>query len=92
MMVRKCVIDAAEATGESADRIGGKAMNLARLQAAGLPVPRFVVVMEAEVGALSQLDAHLSELTEGGCRRLAVRSSFAEEDGESASFAGLLNS
>jgi phosphoenolpyruvate synthase/pyruvate phosphate dikinase len=60
---------------------GGKASALARLMAAGFPVPDGVVIIES--GQIeNELKAHLP------AGRLAVRSSGFSEDSQSASFAG----
>ncbi|MCB9742630.1 MAG: hypothetical protein H6740_08525 [Alphaproteobacteria bacterium] len=65
-------------------RIGGKALGLSRLMAAGLPVPEACVLLAGETletGALAEALARL-----GG--PVAVRSSAPGEDGASASMAG----
>lgn len=91
MIGEKCVIDETEALGLCHEQIGAKAANLARLLAADLPVPPFVVVTAPAEDALGQLGPHLARLTAGG-RLLALRSSSPEEDGVAGSFAGLLES
>lgn len=68
-----------------AARFGGKAANLARLIAAGLPVPAGVV--------LQQPDPNIEELADLLEKApLIVRSSAIGEDSEDASFAGQLDS
>ena len=71
------------------ERVGAKASTLARLRAAGFPVPDgFVVTTNEDVGAplvegLRSLEARI-----GTGARLAVRSSGRAEDSAAASFAG----
>lgn len=71
----------------SAPSCGGKARGLARLIAAGLPVPPGFVVVDAGAGSPPDLARALAELGPGP---VAVRSSAVGEDGEEASFAGQL--
>ena len=66
-------------------RFGGKAANLARLMAAGIPVPAGVVVQQPAPNV-----EELAELLEKP--PLIVRSSAIGEDSEDASFAGQLDS
>ncbi len=69
------------------DRAGTKAATLARLAAAGLPVPPGIVVpVETDDAALGRAAEEIAERFHG--RRLAVRSSGVGEDLESASYAG----
>jgi rifampicin phosphotransferase len=87
------VVDLAAAGGMGPERAGSKAFNLARLAAAGLPVPAgFVVTPEAfqacEV-AEPEVAAAASRL---GGDRYAVRSSAAAEDLPGASYAGMYES
>jgi phosphohistidine swiveling domain-containing protein len=71
------------AEAADATRYGGKAAGLARLIAAGLPVPDgFSVAPEATA---AEIQAALGELGDGP---VAVRSSAAGEDGAYTSFAG----
>ncbi|WP_344289559.1 PEP/pyruvate-binding domain-containing protein, partial [Streptomyces synnematoformans] len=75
------------------DRAGGKAANLARAAAAGLPVlPGFVLTVPAlGPGALVHADALRAawrDLSEAGRRPLIVRSSSAYEDAADSSMAG----
>jgi pyruvate,water dikinase len=66
---------------------GGKALGLAAIARAGLPVPDAWAVLpgagEAALGELSRA------LRERGIRSVAVRSSAADEDGARSSFAGI---
>jgi len=75
--------------------LGAKAAALARLGAAGLPVPAWVVVPPGEgplpPAAAAELNQALRELSPDGAS-LAVRSSARDEDGAEHSFAGLLES
>ncbi len=84
-------------TAADAGRVGGKAASLARLTAAGLPVPPgFVIATDAyrrlhPAGIRS--DAAITQAVVAAYRRLgggpvAVRSSATAEDGAGASFAG----
>jgi pyruvate,water dikinase len=76
----------------SPDEIGGKAANLARLIAAGLPVPEGVVLFPAAAGAAGRA-AELAAIARDAVARLgprlAVRSSAVVEDGAGLSAAGL---
>jgi rifampicin phosphotransferase len=77
--------------------VGGKGLSLARLTAAGLPVPPGFVLsttafrrlrgrrLSEDAALLQQLDTLHRELGEGP---VAVRSSATAEDGQEASFAG----
>jgi pyruvate,water dikinase len=78
---RVVIIDLAEAP---VDRIGGKALGLARLARAGLPVPPAVVVPIGEAASPDDLLRAASGLGEP----LAVRSSAAGEDADDRSAAG----
>lgn len=65
-----------------------KATNLMRMRQAGLPVPAFRVVEEDEsIGKDKEIDLSFSEAA-----FFAVRSSYAEEDGENHSYAGQFTS
>ncbi|MDO5100421.1 MAG: PEP/pyruvate-binding domain-containing protein [Eubacteriales bacterium] len=65
-----------------------KAMNLMRLREAGLPVPAFrVIEADEQIGQRETLDLSFSEAA-----FFAVRSSYAEEDGEKHSYAGQFTS
>ena len=66
---------------------GGKALGLAELVRAGLPVPPATVVLPGASGA--QLDRLVETLSARGISRVAVRSSAADEDGGRQSFAGI---
>jgi rifampicin phosphotransferase len=69
--------------------IGAKAANLARLAAAGFPVPPGVVVTPDAMERWDEARPWLLELAAGlGAERFAVRSSGTAEDLEGASFAG----
>jgi pyruvate,water dikinase len=81
-----------------AQDVGGKALGLARLEGAGLPVPPGFVVTTAAYRRLGRRDPAsdpgLCEAIASAYRRLgggpvAVRSSATAEDSEAASFAGL---
>lgn len=86
--------------GWTRDEIGGKAFHLHRLAGWSFPVPRFgVVTTEAferwkESGELPRelLTALSAEVASWNASSFAVRSSMTLEDGESASFAGILES
>jgi pyruvate,water dikinase len=71
---------------DSAERVGAKALRLAELLRAGIPVPE-ALVLPADAEALP--DAAVLEAL-GGC--LAVRSSATVEDAPGASFAGQFQS
>jgi len=75
--------------------LGGKAAALARLGAAGLPVPPWRVVLPGAgplpPAAAAELARAVRELSPDGAP-LAVRSSARDEDGAEHSFAGLLES
>ncbi|MFB4307398.1 PEP/pyruvate-binding domain-containing protein [Actinomadura sp. GTD37] len=69
-------------------RYGGKALGLARLAAAGFPVPAAFVIANADADALpAGLGARYARLA-GPDRAVAVRSSASGEDGAENSFAG----
>ncbi len=86
--------------GWTREEVGGKAFHLRRLVDWSFPVPRFgVVTTEAfdrwkTSGELSQelVTALLAEIAGWNASSFAVRSSMTLEDGESASFAGILES
>ncbi|MFV2174044.1 PEP/pyruvate-binding domain-containing protein [Actinomadura sp. LOL_016] len=71
-------------------RYGGKALGLARLAAAGFPVPAAFVIANADVGDLpAGLEArHARMAAPDGSGAVAVRSSASGEDGLESSFAG----
>jgi pyruvate,water dikinase len=75
--------------------LGGKAAGLARLGAAGLPVPEWLVVPPGDgplaAAAAAELVAAVRRLAPGAAQ-FAVRSSAQDEDGAYHSFAGLLES
>jgi pyruvate,water dikinase len=89
------VVSLAEDAGLDPARVrallGSKAANLARLAAAGFPVPAGVVVTPAAAAdwdqAFAQLRSAVAEL-DGRGQRFAVRSSATAEDLAGASFAG----
>ena len=77
-----------------ADKIGGKAAALARLSAAGFPVPEWFALTPAAYNAdqntlQGELQQHLLSV---GTGPYAVRSSAIDEDGQGHSFAGQLES
>ncbi|GAB4518175.1 MAG: hypothetical protein Tsb0020_36770 [Haliangiales bacterium] len=78
------------------DRIGGKAAGLARLMAAGVPVPPgWVITADVSALAAPAQEAVLAELAarlRGLGGRFAVRSSAAMEDGASGAAAGVFES
>jgi phosphoenolpyruvate synthase/pyruvate phosphate dikinase len=82
--VRGAGVVIAELAEAPADRIGGKALGLARLARGGLPVPPAVVVPIGEVVAAEELAAAAERLGEP----LAVRSSASGEDAGERSAAG----
>jgi phosphohistidine swiveling domain-containing protein len=90
------VVSLAEAAGLDPARVrallGSKAANLARLAAAGFPVPPGVVATAAAAAdwdqALARLRTAAAELDGGQGQRFAVRSSATAEDLAGASFAG----
>jgi rifampicin phosphotransferase len=87
------VVDLAVAGGMGPERAGSKAFNLARLAAAGLPVPAgFVVAPEAfQAWELAEPAVAAAAGRLGG-DRYAVRSSAAAEDLPGASYAGMYES
>ena len=87
------VVDLAAARGMGPDRVGSKAFNLARLAAAGLPVPAgFVVLPEAFQAWEAAGPAVAAAARRLGGDRYAVRSSAAAEDLRGASYAGMYES
>lgn len=80
-------------------KTGNKAANLARLKAAGFCVPNFVTVLPSAFSIDSTWQdplleyelKHAHEKFNVGTSLLAVRSSAIDEDGESTSFAGQLD-
>lgn len=93
------VLGPADALAAGAQTVGGKAYNLARLAAAGVRVPRWVVIgadaferfgadgRDLPAALVDEVAGALSAAGLAG-PSLAVRSSAASEDGASASFAG----
>jgi rifampicin phosphotransferase len=87
------VVDLAVAGGLGPERAGSKAFNLARLAAAGLPVPTgFVVAPEAFQAWELAEPAVAAAASRLGADRYAVRSSAAAEDLPGASYAGMYES
>jgi phosphohistidine swiveling domain-containing protein len=83
------VVNLAEARALDVAVIGAKAANLARLAAAGFPVPPGLVVTPAADERLEEALPRLLKAAPGlGAQRFAVRSSGTAEDLEDASFAG----
>jgi phosphohistidine swiveling domain-containing protein len=83
------VLDLAEARALDPSGLGAKAANLARLAAAGFPVPPGFVVTTAAQGHLREATPLLLEAAAAlGAERFAVRSSGSAEDLDEASFAG----
>jgi rifampicin phosphotransferase len=83
------VVDLVEARALNVARIGAKAANLARLAAAGFPVPSGLVVTPTAEERWEEAMPRLLEAAAGlGAGRFAVRSSGTAEDLEDASFAG----
>jgi phosphoenolpyruvate synthase/pyruvate phosphate dikinase len=82
--VRGAGVVITELTEAPAERIGGKALGLARLLRGGLPVPPAVVVPVGETVATDELAAAAGPLGE----LLAVRSSASGEDAGERSAAG----
>jgi phosphohistidine swiveling domain-containing protein len=83
------VVDLAEARALDIEEIGAKAANLARLAAAGFPVPPGLVVTSAAAERWEEAILRLLAAASGlGTGRFAVRSSGTAEDLEGASFAG----
>jgi phosphohistidine swiveling domain-containing protein len=83
------VVSFAEAAGLDAAVLGSKAATLARLAAAGFPVPPgLVVTAHAEERWEESRPRILAAAAQLGARRFAVRSSAAAEDLAEASFAG----
>jgi pyruvate,water dikinase len=84
------LVPLAAATSES----GGKAAALARLAAAGLPVPPgWIVPADVPDADLEVLAGHLAAWAAGAAPHgLIARSSAPGEDGQAASFAGLFTS
>jgi len=84
------VVTLAAAGGLGPERAGSKAFNLARLAAAGLPVPAgFVVLPEAFEAWEAAGPAVAAATGRLGADRYAVRSSAAAEDLRGASYAGM---
>ncbi|MDE3102361.1 MAG: hypothetical protein KGJ98_09010 [Chloroflexota bacterium] len=78
-----------EAAGLARSLLGGKAANLARLAAAGLTVPRGVVVTSAARESWDDARSRVADAVGRlGAGPFAVRSSGVAEDLEGASFAG----
>src|SRR6266571_3505494 len=87
------VVDLAVAGGMGPGRVGSKAFNLARLAAAGLPVPAGFVVMPEAFRAWGVAKPAVTAAAGGaGGDRYAVRSSAAAEDLPGASYAGMYES
>ncbi|HEY3033082.1 MAG TPA: PEP/pyruvate-binding domain-containing protein, partial [Streptosporangiaceae bacterium] len=87
------VVDLAVAGGMGPGRVGSKAFNLARLAAAGLPVPAGFVVMPEAFQAWGVAEPVVAAAARRlGGDRYAVRSSAAAEDLPGASYAGMYES
>jgi rifampicin phosphotransferase len=83
------VVDLVGAAALDTSQLGAKAANLARLAAAGFPVPPGLVVTPAAEERWEEALPRLLEAAAGlGAGRFAVRSSGTAEDLEDASFAG----
>jgi rifampicin phosphotransferase len=83
------VVDLAEARALDASEVGAKAANLARLAAAGFPVPDGLVMTPAAEERWEEARPRLLEAAASlGAGRFAVRSSGTAEDLQGASFAG----
>jgi pyruvate,water dikinase len=83
-LVRGAGVVITELAEASADRIGGKALGLARLVRGGLPVPPAMVIPVGEAVTAEELAAAAEHLGEP----LAVRSSASGEDAGARSAAG----
>jgi rifampicin phosphotransferase len=87
------VVDLAVAGGMGPERVGSKAFNLARLAAAGLPVPVGFVVMPEAFQAWGVAEPAVAAAARRlGGDRYAVRSSAPAEDLPGASYAGMYES
>ncbi len=83
------VVELAGTAALGVSGLGAKAANLARLAAAGFPVPSGLVVTPAAKERWEEARPRLLEAAAGlGAGRFAVRSSGTAEDLEGASFAG----
>ena len=87
------IVTLADTAAASVSAVGGKAANLARLAAAGFPVPPgFVVTADAwaqpQVDLAVAIDRALGSPELAGAASFAVRSSALAEDLQDASFAG----
>ena len=81
-------------SNSSVNLVGGKALNLAKLQQAGFPVPNAFVVITAAMNQMDQRlkDLILTSLKDLRTEKFAVRSSATVEDSAEASFAGQFES
>ncbi len=87
------VVTLAAAGGLGPERAGSKAFNLARLAAAGLPVPAGSVVLPGAFEAWEAAEPAVAAATRRlGADRYAVRSSAVAEDLPGASYAGMYES
>jgi len=87
------VVDLAVAGGMGPERVGSKAFNLARLAAAGQPVPVGFVVMPEAFQAWGVAEPAVAAAARRfGGDRYAVRSSAPAEDLPGASYAGMYES
>lgn len=88
-MIERCCLDESESLDVAL--AGGKAATLARLRAAEFEIPSFVVLSASADHDVESPDRCFPHWSQG--RHLwAVRSSSIEEDGATASFAGVLES
>src|SRR5258708_13719964 len=87
------VVTLAAAGGMGPERAGSKAFNLARLAAAGLPVPAGSVVLPGAFEAWEAAEPAVAAAARRlGADRYAVRSSAVAEDRPGASYAGMYDS
>jgi pyruvate,water dikinase len=90
LTMKNDIVNIANVTPQLHSSIGGKALNLARLNALGYNVPAaFIVLPGADLSVLTTQQRIISAFESLNCELVAVRSSASVEDSIKYSFAGM---